>query len=167
MILALILVLINIRIFMAMKKTQPIEAVETKSTGGEWTVYGSMDCGWTRKQLEYFKGNGMPHTFVDCDSGDCKGIEGYPTMVHSSGERVVGFKEVGSVKAVKAKSPDGEWTVYGSMGCGWTRKQLEYFKGKGKPYTFVDCDSDDCKGIEGYPTMVHSSGERVVGFKEV
>jgi len=53
------------------------------------------------------------------------------------------------------------------MGCGWTRKQLEHFKGKGKPYTFVDCDSEDCKGIEGYPTMVHSSGERVVGFKEV
>lgn len=100
MILALLLVLINIRIFMAMKKTQPIEAAEP-------------------------------------------------------------------VKAVKAKSGDGEWTVYGSMGCGWTRKQLEHFKGKGKPYTFVDCDSEDCKGIEGYPTMVHSSGERVVGFKEV
>tara|TARA_B100000768_G_scaffold89095_1_gene83560 strand:+ start:611 stop:913 length:303 start_codon:yes stop_codon:yes gene_type:complete len=100
MILALILVLINIRIFMAMKKTQPIEAVEpveaveAKPAGGEWTVYGSMGCGWTRKQLEYFKGKGKPYTFVDCDSDDCKGIEGYPTMVHSSGERVVGFKEV-------------------------------------------------------------------------
>tara|TARA_B100000767_G_scaffold62142_1_gene58014 strand:- start:230 stop:532 length:303 start_codon:yes stop_codon:yes gene_type:complete len=100
MILALILVLINIRIFMAMKKTQPVEAVESveaveaKPAGGEWTVYGSMGCGWTRKQLEYFKGKGKPYTFVDCDSDDCKGIEGYPTMVHSSGERVVGFKEV-------------------------------------------------------------------------
>jgi|TARA_B110000483_G_scaffold226886_1_gene288085 hypothetical protein len=103
MILALILVLINIRIFMAMKKTQPIkaaepveavEAVKAKSAGGEWTVYGSMGCGWTRKQLEHFKGKGKPYTFVDCDSEDCKGIEGYPTMVHSSGERVVGFKEV-------------------------------------------------------------------------
>jgi hypothetical protein len=100
MILALILVLINIRIFMAMKKTQPIEAAEpvkdvkAKSGDGEWTVYGSMGCGWTRKQLEHFKGKGKPYTFVDCDSEDCKGIEGYPTMVHSSGERVVGFKEV-------------------------------------------------------------------------
>jgi hypothetical protein len=97
MILALILVLINIRIFMAMKKTQPVEAVEAveaKSADGEWTVYGSMGCGWTRKQLEHFKAKGKPYTFVDCDSEDCKGIEGYPTMVHSSGERVVGFKEV-------------------------------------------------------------------------
>ena len=97
MILALILVLINIRIFMDMKKTQPAKAIEVAAgteAGGEWTVYGSMGCGWTRKQLEYFKGKGKPYTFVDCDSEDCKGIEGYPTMVHSSGERVVGFKEV-------------------------------------------------------------------------
>lgn len=96
MILALILVLINIRIFMDMKKTQPAKAIETAAgtEAGEWTVYGSMGCGWTRKQLEYFKGKGKPYTFVDCDSEDCKGIEGFPTMVHSSGERVVGFKEV-------------------------------------------------------------------------
>lgn len=94
MILALILVLINIRIFMSMKKSQPAKDVKAKPSDGEWTVYGSMGCGWTRKQLEYFKGKGKPYTFVDCDSEDCKGIEGYPTMVHSSGERVVGFKEV-------------------------------------------------------------------------
>ena len=26
-------------------------------------------------------------------------------------------------------SPGGKkWTVYGTMGCGWTRKQLEYMK---------------------------------------
>ena len=56
MILALILVFINTRIFMAMNKTQPIEAVETKSTGGELTVYGSLGCGLTRKQPEYFMG---------------------------------------------------------------------------------------------------------------
>ena len=94
MILALLLVLINIRIFMAMKKAQPAKAIKAKTTDGEWTVYGSMGCGWTRKQLEYFKDKGKPYTFVDCDSEDCKGIEGFPTMVHSSGERVVGFKEV-------------------------------------------------------------------------
>ena len=58
MILALILVLINIRIFMAMKKAQPAKAIKAKPSDGEWTVYGSMGCGWTRKQLEYFKGKG-------------------------------------------------------------------------------------------------------------
>jgi|TARA_B110000977_G_scaffold26734_1_gene33413 hypothetical protein len=61
----------------------------------------------------------------------------------------------------------GEWTIYGSMGCGWTRKQLDYMKSKDKSFTFVDCDNGECDGVEGFPTMVHSSGERVVGFKEV
>ena len=99
MILALILVLINIRIFMAMKKTQPVEAAEpveavkAKSAGGEWTVYGSMGCGWTRKQLDYFKDAGMSFTFVDCDSEDCPGIDAFPTTVDASGEETVGFKE--------------------------------------------------------------------------
>lgn len=100
MILALLLVLINIRIFMAMKKTQPVEAAEpveavkAKSVDGEWTVYGSMGCGWTRKQLDYMKSAGKPFTFVDCDSEECAGVEGFPTMTSPDGERVVGFKEV-------------------------------------------------------------------------
>ena len=29
------------------------------------------------------------------------------------------------------------WTVYGSMSCGWTHKQLEWFKKSGKSYKFV------------------------------
>tara|TARA_B110000977_G_scaffold190149_1_gene260578 strand:- start:3470 stop:3724 length:255 start_codon:yes stop_codon:yes gene_type:complete len=61
----------------------------------------------------------------------------------------------------------GEWTIYGSMGCGWTRKQLDYMKSKDKAFTFVDCDSEECAGVEGFPTMIHSSGEKVTGFKEV
>ena len=28
----------------------------------------------------------------------------------------------------------GGYTVYGTMGCGWTRKQLDYMKKAGKPY---------------------------------
>ena len=61
----------------------------------------------------------------------------------------------------------GQWTVYGSMGCGWTRKQIEYMKEKGKPYTFVDCDKEECAGVDGFPTMIHTNGEKIVGFKEV
>ena len=76
------------------------------------------------------------------------------------------------VKRVKSSQPaksaaDGEWTIYGSMGCGWTPKQLDYMKSSGKPFTFVDCDSEDCPGVEGFPTMTSPDGERVVGFKEV
>lgn len=62
----------------------------------------------------------------------------------------------------------GDWTVYGTMGCGWTRKQLDYMKEKNIPHTFVDCDKDGaCPGMDAFPTMVHKNGEKVVGFKEV
>ena len=69
-------------------------------------------------------------------------------------------------KAPKEEGGKG-WTVFGTMGCGWTRKQIEYMKKNGKSYTFVDCEEEDCPGVEGFPTMVDQNGERVVGFKEV
>ena len=69
-------------------------------------------------------------------------------------------------KTSRKESGNG-WKIYGTMGCGWTRKQLDYMKSKDKSFTFVDCDNGECDGVEGFPTMVHSSGERVVGFKEV
>ena len=76
-------------------------------------------------------------------------------------------KSLQPAKAKAKASTDGEWTIYGSMGCGWTRKQLDYMKSSGKPFTFVDCDSEECAGVEGFPTMTSPDGERVVGFKEV
>lgn len=61
-----------------------------------------------------------------------------------------------------------DWTVYGTMGCGWTRKQLDYLKSKGVAHTFVNCDKEGaCPGMTAFPTMVHKNGEKVVGFKEV
>jgi hypothetical protein len=69
---------------------------------------------------------------------------------------------------VKASASNGEeWTVYGTMGCGWTRKQLEYMEKNGKPFRFVDCDKEGCSGMEAFPTIVHPSGEKTVGYKEV
>lgn len=62
---------------------------------------------------------------------------------------------------------EGLWTVFGSMGCGWTRKQLDHMKKAGKPHKFVDCDKEDCKKIEAFPTIVSPNGEEHVGFKEV
>jgi hypothetical protein len=65
------------------------------ATGGGWNVYGKMDCGWTRKQLDHMKNNGVKHTFVDCSSENCPNVDAFPTMIHSqSGETVVGYKEV-------------------------------------------------------------------------
>jgi len=64
------------------------------------------------------------------------------------------------------KSAGGSWTVYGTNGCGWTRKQLEIMDSKKIPYTFVDCDKEDCKGADAFPTLVDSAGNKSVGFKD-
>lgn len=69
-------------------------------------------------------------------------------------------------KSPKKSGGAGKFTVYGTMGCGWTRKQLDYFKQSGKPFTFVDCDKGECVGVEAFPTTVDPSGERTVGFKK-
>ena len=70
-------------------------------------------------------------------------------------------------KKQSSPSGDAEWTVYGTMGCGWTRKQLDYMKKAGKPFRFVDCEKEGCSGMNAFPTLVHSSGEKIVGYKEV
>jgi len=61
---------------------------------------------------------------------------------------------------------DEKWTIYGSMGCGWTRKQLEYMKKNGKPYVFIDCDKEECEGKKGFPTTIGPDGTETLGFKE-
>ena len=44
---------------------------------------------------------------------------------------------------------------------------MEDMKSKGKPYTFVDCDKKGCDDIDGYPTLIHSDGRKIVGFNQV
>jgi hypothetical protein len=58
-----------------------------------WTVYGTMSCGWTRKQLENLKSKNVPHKFVDCEKGGCDGKNAFPTLVSPSGEELVGYTE--------------------------------------------------------------------------
>jgi len=58
----------------------------------------------------------------------------------------------------------GTWTVYGTTGCGWTRKQLAVMDEQKVPYTFVNCDNEDCKGATAFPTLVDPSGHKTVGF---
>ena len=64
------------------------------SNGKQWTVYGTMGCGWTVKQLDYMKKNGKPHKFVDCDKEGCSGMEAFPTLVSPEGEKSVGYSEI-------------------------------------------------------------------------
>ena len=59
------------------------------------------------------------------------------------------------------------WTVYGTNGCGWTRKQLEVMDTKKVPYVFVDCDSEDCNGASAFPTLVDPDGKKTVGFNSL
>jgi hypothetical protein len=65
-----------------------------------------------------------------------------------------------------AAASGAQWTVYGTNGCGWTRKQLAVMDSKKIPYKFVDCDKEDCKGAEAFPTLHDPSGKKTVGFKE-
>ena len=71
-----------------------------------------------------------------------------------------------SPKAAATSSGEPQWTVYGTNGCGWTRKQLAVMDTKKVPYKFVDCDKEDCKGADAFPTLVDPSGKKTVGFKE-
>jgi hypothetical protein len=69
---------------------------------------------------------------------------------------------------VPTRIPRGKpWTIYGTMGCGWTRKQLDYMKKAGKPFVFVDCDKNECEGMDAFPTLVSPKGVRHKGYKEV
>ncbi len=61
----------------------------------------------------------------------------------------------------------GEWTIYGSMGCGWTRKQLEYMKKSRKNFDFIDCTENECTGMNGFPTILHPDGTKTAGYTEV
>jgi hypothetical protein len=72
-----------------------LQTTKKSSTGGDgWTVFGTMGCGWTRKQLDYMKKNGKPHTFVDCDKGGCGDMDAFPTLKGPNGEKIVGYSEI-------------------------------------------------------------------------
>ncbi len=87
MIALIILVIVNIMIFMRVGRALPKD-------GKKWTVYGTMGCGWTRKQLEYMNKKNIPHTFIDCDKESCAGMDAFPTLVDPSGKQLVGYSEV-------------------------------------------------------------------------
>lgn len=73
----------------------PSQKTNYQSGGGEWVVYGTMGCGWTRKQLDHLKSNGVSYRFVECDKGGCPAdVKAYPTCQLPSGEMKVGFTSV-------------------------------------------------------------------------
>ena len=65
-------------------------------------------------------------------------------------------------------SPGGKkWTIYGTKGCGWTVKQLDYMKKAGKPHVFVDCEKGGCDGMTAFPTLQGTNGEKNVVYQQV
>lgn len=63
-------------------------------SNGDLVVYGSMDCGYTVKQLDHLKAKGIKHRFVDCNKDKCpEHVKGFPTMQKPSGEIIVGYTE--------------------------------------------------------------------------
>lgn len=51
MILAVLLIIINVYILIELGKKPATAVISTE----KWTVYGTNDCEWCRKQLEYMK----------------------------------------------------------------------------------------------------------------
>ena len=45
-------------------------------------------------QLEYLKKRGIDHKFVDCEKGNCDGIDAFPVLENPNGERITGYKEI-------------------------------------------------------------------------
>tara|TARA_B100001996_G_scaffold56080_1_gene39721 strand:- start:1666 stop:1962 length:297 start_codon:yes stop_codon:yes gene_type:complete len=98
MIAVLLLLLIDVYILINTGKKTETQINTPAPEGGvskkEWTVYGTSWCGWTKKQLSYLEKKGIPHKFIDCEKGNCDGIEAFPVMKSSDGEEVVGYKEI-------------------------------------------------------------------------
>jgi len=90
----IILGALNAYIFLNTGNKKVQEQVQEKKGTGAWTVYGTTWCGWTTKQLEYLKKKGIEHKFVDCEKGKCDGIDAFPVIESSNGERITGYKEV-------------------------------------------------------------------------
>lgn len=88
MIAFIVLLLINLYLLFTLKKPTV--------SGGTYIVYGTMGCGWTRKQLDVMKAKGIAHEFVDCSKkGACpEGVSAYPTIKHPDGRMTTGFSNL-------------------------------------------------------------------------
>jgi len=85
----IILLLVDVYILWTMRT-----AVAAPPTGGEadYVVYGTMGCGWTRKQLDVMKEKKLSYEFADCSKGQCPAdVKAYPTLKHPDGKITTGF----------------------------------------------------------------------------
>lgn len=66
-----------------------------------------------------------------------------------------------SSAAAAAAAPVEKPTIYGSLGCPYTIKQMEKYK----EHEFVDCSSGGCPSfVTAYPTTKWPNGKIEIGF---
>jgi len=90
-IIALVLIALNLYILHTCNKPEAAAAAGS-ADGPKWKVYGTMKCGWTKKQLDFMKEKGVAHEFIDCEKEQCE-FNAYPTSFTPSGEKRVGYTE--------------------------------------------------------------------------
>jgi len=68
--------------------------------------------------------------------------------------------------APTAAAAGDKYIIYGSMGCGWTRKQIDVMKEKNLAYEFIDCPKEGgCPPeVKAFPTIKHPDGKMTTGF---
>jgi hypothetical protein len=89
------IILLIVDLYILMNTGRGVAAVApATSEKGKWTVFGTMGCGWTRKQLDYMKKKGIDHVFKDCEKGECGDVEAFPTLISPEGEKHVGYNEM-------------------------------------------------------------------------
>ena len=82
---AVVVVLFLVYMYFTKKKKKP---TEEEGTRGKPTIYGSMGCPYTVKQVEKYPN----HTFVDCTLEKCpEFVTAYPTTKWGDGTVEVGF----------------------------------------------------------------------------
>lgn len=104
MILFFILALLDIYILCSMRTTAAVPTIDAPAaaaasaaaSGDKYIVYGSMGCGWTRKQIDLMKEKGLPYEYVDCPkNGGCPPeVKAFPTIKHPNGKMTTGFNNL-------------------------------------------------------------------------
>lgn len=92
-VIALVLIALNLYILHTCNKPEASGKMEPAAIAGpKWKVYGTMNCGWTRKQLDFMNEKGIAHEFIDCEKEECE-FNAFPTLFTPSGEKRVGYTE--------------------------------------------------------------------------
>lgn len=58
----------------------------------KWVVYGVDSCGWTKKQIQEMDKKGVSYEYINCEHGDCPGMNAFPTLQSPSGEITEGYQ---------------------------------------------------------------------------